>query len=145
MTSICEYVLQAHIFTGNLFVLCGVALSGLLYAGQFLFLHKINSLNSTIPFNNCAVINPIKPNPIITTVSPNCGFSKRIPCKPIDPVGKNNFFIRNDLPVFGYQVLGTQTYSACCPLDAIRSPTLTSVTPFPTATTTPELQYLKAY
>ena len=95
-------------------------------------------------FNSCAVISPINPNPITTTVSPSCGFNKRIPCKPIDPITvKAASSSETFSGILATKFLGTQTYSACCPLEATRSPTLNSVTPFPTATTIPELQYPK--
>ncbi len=36
-----------------------------------------------------AVIKPIKPSPITTTVSPKVGFKRRTPCKPIEPITVN--------------------------------------------------------
>ena len=77
-----------------------------------------------------------------TIVSPNCGFNKRIPCRPIDPITvKAASSSEISSGTFATKFLGTQTYSAWFPLEATRSPTLNSVTPFPTATTRPTLQY----
>ena len=93
-------------------------------------------------FNNCAVINPIRPKPTTTTVSPNVGLTNLIPWSPIDPITVN--VASSSVTLYGIlttKFLGTQTISAWGPFDDTLSPIENSWTPLPTAITLPTLQY----
>ena len=88
-----------------------------------------------------AVNKPINPKPTTTTVSPRVGLSNRTPCKPMEPITVKAAWSSVTLSgIFDTKFLGTQTTSACWPLEATRSPICRSIIPSPTATTSPTLQ-----